>query len=762
MQVRTRVARCWAAVAVAAAIGWSSAARAKGPLDLLGKEAVTATPAVVSAEAIGARRGEVAAEIDRLRAERASAPQEAQPYLDDETELLERISLRYGQQLAAMEEVDALQAARERGKQELQTLREQGMKEKPPYSLIALDEASDDLDAQVRRGETLEASVEAAEASLDQANVLYAQREAERRQAKEAAEAASEPAAAPAAQKALRLSQLRSRAAAELVALRLLELKRERLARQVQKSHTTLLNERVATMAAAVRFTSDELAETNKGIESRAARLDQDVAKLQPELDKAEARWSRDRERLERAGAPDAALQQQVDSSRETYQTLQRELAVVEQRRQRLDDLKEVWRRRFAIVNGAADAATTSAWRRDAQPALEQLDREARVQQARLLDLRKEALALGARIADAAESGQDVRALRAQQQSLQNLIDTSEANLTSLQVTQRQYQRLLREIQSRIGSRSLGERVSALWAAAGVAWRYELTSIDDHSVTAGKVFIALVLLVVGLRFAGVLSRYFGHRVLPRLGVPSGAATAFESITYYLAVVAVVLFALRAVNIPLTAFTIIGGALAIGLGFGSQNIVNNFISGLILLVERPISVGDLVEIEGVLGSVEAIGARSTRVRTFENTHVLVPNSFFLENKVLNWTLSDHIVRGCVVVGVAYGSPTREVARLLLQAAGEHRNVVGWPEPIVRFKDFGDNALLFHVYFWIQPLEEIWSTESDVRFRVDELFRGAGITISFPQRDVHLDTLKPLDVRLVPASPSEAPTKRRDDA
>ena len=566
-----------------------------------------------------------------------------------------------------MEEVDALQAASERGKQELQALREQGLKEKPPYSLIAVDEASDDLDAQVRRGETLEASVEAAEASLDQAKVLYAQREAERRQAKEAAEAASEPAAAPAAQQALRLSQLRSRAAAELVALRLLELKRERLARQVQKSHTTLLNERVATMAAAVRFTPDELAETNKGIESRAARLDQDVAKLQPELDKAEARWSRDRERLERASAPDAALQQQVDSSRENYQTLQRELAVVAQRRQRLDDLKEVWRRRFAIVNGAADAATTSAWRRDAQPALEQLDREARVQQARLLDLRKEALALGARIADAAESGQDVRALRAQQQSLQNLIDASEANLSSLQVTQRQYQRLLHEIQSRIGSRSLGERLSALWAAAGVAWHYELTSIDDHSVTVGKLFIALVLLVVGLRFAGVLSRYFGHRVLPRLGVPSGAATAFESITYYLAVVAVVLFALRAVNIPLTAFTIIGGALAIGLGFGSQNIVNNFISGLILLVERPISVGDLVEIEGVLGSVEAIGARSTRVRTFENTHVLVPNSFFLENKVLNWTLSDDIVRGCVAVGVAYGSPTREVARLLLQAA-----------------------------------------------------------------------------------------------
>jgi small-conductance mechanosensitive channel len=211
---------------------------------------------------------------------------------------------------------------------------------------------------------------------------------------------------------------------------------------------------------------------------------------------------------------------------------------------------------------------------------------------------------------------------------------------------------------------------------------------------------------------------------------------------------VALFALRIVNIPLGAFAFLGGALAIGVGFGAQNIINNFISGFILMTERPIGIGDLVEVDGVLGRVEAIGGRSTRVRTGENIHILVPNSSFLEKNIINWTLSDARIRSKVTVGVVYGSPVREVERLLLQAARESPRVLADREPFVLFREFGDNALIFEVYFWIQvrAVIERRRIESDIRFRIDELFRQAGVVIAFPQRDVHLDAGGPIPVRL----------------
>ena len=151
--------------------------------------------------------------------------------------------------------------------------------------------------------------------------------------------------------------------------------------------------------------------------------------------------------------------------------------------------------------------------------------------------------------------------------------------------------------------------------------------------------------------------------------------------------------LELVNVPVTVFTFLGGAVAIGVGFGSQNILNNFISGLILLAEQPIRVGDLVDIGGLCGNVEKIGARSTRVKTGANLEIIVPNSKFLEDNVTNWTLSDTRMRTVVKVGVAYGSPTEDVAEILKQAVDQCPHALTEPEPIILFNDFGDNCTEF---------------------------------------------------------------------
>ena len=193
------------------------------------------------------------------------------------------------------------------------------------------------------------------------------------------------------------------------------------------------------------------------------------------------------------------------------------------------------------------------------------------------------------------------------------------------------------------------------------------------------------------------------------------------------------------NVPLAAFAFISGAVAIGVGFGAQNIINNFISGWILMWERPIKIGDFLELGDVKGSVESINTRSTRIRRVDGVHLLVPNSFLLENTVTNWTLIDQLVRTTVRVGVAYGSDVNRVTELLKKAAQEHPKVLKNPKSSVIFDDFGDNALVFDLNVWIHATAEsdLRGTRSDLRYRIDALFPAAGIVIAFPQRDVHVD-------------------------
>jgi small-conductance mechanosensitive channel len=280
-------------------------------------------------------------------------------------------------------------------------------------------------------------------------------------------------------------------------------------------------------------------------------------------------------------------------------------------------------------------------------------------------------------------------------------------------------------------------------------WNFEFFSIGANPVTVSKVVVALLFLVLGIFIVKKVVVFFEKRVLTSNRLKPNVAASIQKILYYLGILLVVLFALHLVNIPLTAFAFVGGALAIGVGFGAQTLINNFISGFIIMAEQPIRIGDLIEMEGMFATIEDIGARCTRIRTGENIQILVPNSSFLEKNIVNWTLSDSMVRAGVTVGVVYGSPVREAASIMETIAKEHEKVLPHPQPFIRFSDFGDNALIFNLYFWINmtTLSDRLNIESDIRFQIDDRFREADIVIAFPQRDVHLDTAKPLEIRLM---------------
>jgi small-conductance mechanosensitive channel len=245
-----------------------------------------------------------------------------------------------------------------------------------------------------------------------------------------------------------------------------------------------------------------------------------------------------------------------------------------------------------------------------------------------------------------------------------------------------------------------------------------------------------------------MSSIVAFRILPRLGFSHAAATTIRQMMMYGLIVAMTMLSLKMVNVPLTIFAFFGGAAAIGVGFGSQNTVANFISGLILLIQRPIRIGDLVNVDGIDANVEHIGARATRVRTSENLEVLIPNSNILQNKVTNWTLSDTRIRTSVAVGVAYGTPVQPVVETLQRVVSQHSRVLVEPNPIVIFEDFGDSSLVFKVHFWIhmRTIMEGHEVRSDIRVAIDDAFRRAGIVIAFPQRDVHLDLQSPIEVAL----------------
>jgi small-conductance mechanosensitive channel len=289
----------------------------------------------------------------------------------------------------------------------------------------------------------------------------------------------------------------------------------------------------------------------------------------------------------------------------------------------------------------------------------------------------------------------------------------------------------------------------------------EIFRLGEASITIGQVVVASLTIAVALVVAGWLIRWLSRRLLK--GGRDANQVQLINRVLWVAVLAVLFFtALGMLKVPLGAFAFISGAIAIGVGFGAQNIINNFISGWILMGERPIRIGDLLEVNGTLGQVEAINTRSTRIKRVDGVRIVIPNSHLLENMVVNWNLGDQDIRTFVAVGVAYGSPVRRVAELMEQAVTEQENVLSDPAPRILFQDFGDSALLFEAYFWTQlrPGGDLRRLRSEVRFRIDELFRENGITIAFPQRDVHMDgvlTLESGDHEAGQATP-DAPEER----
>ena len=285
-------------------------------------------------------------------------------------------------------------------------------------------------------------------------------------------------------------------------------------------------------------------------------------------------------------------------------------------------------------------------------------------------------------------------------------------------------------------------------ATLSAVWNYPLFTISSEiHITVGQSITVLVFVLVALKVGRFLSGLLARR-MERGNVDAQAVQVIQTMFYWVFLFLVLVTAMGMVNIPIAHLAVVSGALAVGIGFGAQNIINNLISSWILMSEKPVRIGDFIEIDQHTGVVERIGNRSTRIRRIDGVHVLVPNSQMLERVVVNWTLVDRRFRSSVRVGVAYGSPVEQVKELMLAAGLAEKEVLADPPPVVIFEDFGDSALEFDLFFWCDTSSgsELRAIRSGIRCNIDRLFREHGIAIAFPQQDVHLGTSTPLDVRV----------------
>ncbi len=725
--------------------GWSEATPTAVPVVV-----PTATP-TPAADPLVAKKAAVAQEIESTSAGlKVLSPTDSsglRDILQHRYDLFQRIQRSYDQQAAAIETKKGLATTKTQVEAEIAQSKYKTDNGARP-NFMGLEKMRDELATEERRDRQVKARAEANQSALEEARKAFETAESQRRQAKEAAETNQDAAAAPLLAEKLLTAQAESQAASETLRLKDIEITNEKLDKEIYDLRLTSLRDKVAWWQTHILFTAQDYLEITNTLSHREEEATTRKQLAETERNNAEKRFEKAEDSVRAAAEPTQALLEELEAARRKRDTLRREVVLLGQRLEGLATIKKIWEYRYKNINNNFTPEELKNWSNEATRFRAQCELDYPPQRGLVASIRREMGPLDEKIQAAKDAGWQVqRLLEAQKTELDKLIRLEEEHGTLIDETRLLCDRFLGEVAETASTWNLKEWLRIAGGHISAAWNKELTESKDNPVTVKKVVTALILFFLGLYLSRRLTHTLDRRVLRRLPLPVGTASILKSLTYYLSLILATIIALKVANVPLTLFTFFGGALAIGVGFGSQQIINNFISGLILLIERPMQEGDQIEHQaGVIGTVIRIGPRCTHVRTATNVDIFIPNSTLLQSNLVNWTRTDDKVRVQVNVPVQYGSNTREVAKLLRKAADDHGKILRKPDPIVLLREFGANGFEFQVQFWIQmiPGTDRNVVESDIRFMIDSYFRDAGIMMPFPQRDVHFNSVPPIKV------------------
>ena len=771
---------CW--VLLAHAAGAQPGTRLPGSAGLGGKTSTPATNGTTLADPYG----ELAAQLQVKLADAQADLKRALTSLSGSTNLpsgataTELIEYRSALQRLVrtyrlhLDDLSALEASRQRQKELNQTIQSwTGFAEPPPYSVLLVDELRDSVQLPNAQIKAAEVSRDLAGTFITEARATVKDTDESLRRLVEQLEGANDPATVARLTWQRNLLQARSRVGAAMAAS--YETKWQLADEELSESRQRLAfaQRRLSLAAHQVRFSQADLDTVLDNLATEQRGLEQEIQRAESELDACQKALAEARENL-RQGLPEQPagsnpdtvrrLQEVLDVRNVQEQTSVQGLSVLRNLLEMLGTQRQMWQTRFAVAESRDLAELQAAQKRLNRvsaliQAVEPYYRQQVENAAKQINQDQE------RLLNQGDAAGDSSLARERIRSYQQREALYHRGLQSVEKTQQAIVRWQEAYELSRRMLPFAQRLRDVFTGASGflsrLWNFELVVVEDsitvdnqvikgrRGVTIGKIVKAILILVGGYWLSNLVARWFERLTVKRLKVEPNQATLIRRWVRVVLVLGLVMFALVSVKIPLTVFAFAGGALAIGVGFGTQNLLKNFISGIIILFERPFRVGDVLDVGGSRGTVTSIGIRSSVLQLWDSTETLIPNSALLENNLTNWTYSNCKVRFTITVGVAYGSDTRRVATLLAEVAERHGLVQKEPKPQVLFTEFGGSALTFELRFWVDVLQHnAAQVSSDLRHMIATTLRENGIVIAFPQRDVHLTAEKPIAVRVIP--------------
>lgn len=657
-----------------------------------------------------------------------------------------------------------------------------GFAEKPPYSILKLDDLVNQRDATREKHATFQSSLSIFSKSLDGIDKETKATEEATRQALDLAGKEPENEAAK-----WRLEAVRAKA--RLLSARALFVRAniELLTHQAAAStaQLALIERQVSSVQKSARITDADLATVRKAADDRRAGLRKEILDIRQRLKDASTGRSRaktafDELTAQNAGNPSSpelglaaarltAAEARVETLQfisdnlEAFESLEGFIPIAYENRKTLIDSKIAADRAAALEGLHTLLDRLNAWEIVSANELAAANADLAKQESNAALIPADDPRLPA-LAD------QRKALWEKQAFLQRVAQTVIAHRKNIT---RWVQAFETQAKGDRWYSDISDSGESLWNLVRRIWSFEVLRsqnvrevagvpiTDTRTVSLGVVLTALVLFIIAYIVSARISRRVQNLIVGRGHLAEAQANTIRNWMMIVVGIALALITLNFLSIPLTVFAFFGGALAIGLGFGTQTLIKNFISGIIVLFERKIRVGDIVDIGGLSGSVSEINTRSSVLKGADGRETLVPNSVFLENSITNLTLSNRTSRRAVNIGVTYGTSPQQVMTILCECAVRHGLVLKDPQPLVIFLDFADNALLFRIYFWTafdgKTNPEL--VESDIRIMILKRFEESGISFPYPQRDLHLMADRPLQIEVLPQSEEEAPAPRK---